>query len=268
MDQVSNIYIDLTREFNQGRLRAVICSGQAVVLHRLAIMSKDGDWILKEDDETLEHVRQVLSIHGACYRFGAPLDIRWLRNGWSSHFEFKSGKLRIRTDFFTRPPRLTPDELNRMWSDQEENAIPFVSLRLLALLKMSNREKDYVVIGEIARRMTSLRDQILFSRSARDLIRLREEHPDRFKEMEEQRPALHFAVQGWERLEEELDRERRAAIHANERRLEAYLRASESWRRLWPQVAGKIENLPLDLAHLRMVEMAEAVLPWKLEDTV
>jgi hypothetical protein len=46
-----NPYLDLTREFNAGRLRAVIASGQAVVLHRLAIMSKDGDWILLEDPE-------------------------------------------------------------------------------------------------------------------------------------------------------------------------------------------------------------------------
>jgi len=45
---VSNIYLDLTREFNAGRLRVVICSGQAVVLHRLAVMSKDGDWILRD----------------------------------------------------------------------------------------------------------------------------------------------------------------------------------------------------------------------------
>ena len=30
------IYLDLTREFNRGRLRTIICSGQAVVLHRLA----------------------------------------------------------------------------------------------------------------------------------------------------------------------------------------------------------------------------------------
>ena len=43
-----NIYLELTEAFNTGALRAIICSGQAVVLHRLAIMSKDGDWILRE----------------------------------------------------------------------------------------------------------------------------------------------------------------------------------------------------------------------------
>ena len=31
------------------RVRAILAGGQAVVLHRLALMSKDGDWILREE---------------------------------------------------------------------------------------------------------------------------------------------------------------------------------------------------------------------------
>ena len=101
----TNIYIQLTRAFNRGKVRAVICSGQAVVLHQLAIMSKDGDWIIREDEESLHHVMKVLSDFQARYRFGAPFDLRWMKGGWSSHFEFRSPSLRVRTDFFTRPPR-------------------------------------------------------------------------------------------------------------------------------------------------------------------
>jgi hypothetical protein len=71
--------LELTREFNAGRLRAVISSRQAVVFHRLAFASKDGDWILREDREALDHVLGVLARHRACYRFGAPLDVRWRR---------------------------------------------------------------------------------------------------------------------------------------------------------------------------------------------
>lgn len=41
-----NIYLDLTNKFNEGWLRAILSSGQAVVLHRLALASKDGDWIV------------------------------------------------------------------------------------------------------------------------------------------------------------------------------------------------------------------------------
>jgi len=68
----SNIYLELTDEFNAGRVRVVICSGQAAVLHRVAIMSKDGDWILRENEEACRHVLTVLERHGARYRFGAP----------------------------------------------------------------------------------------------------------------------------------------------------------------------------------------------------
>lgn len=46
-----NIYLELTKLFNVGKLRAVLSSGQAAVLHRLAVMSKDGDWILREAAE-------------------------------------------------------------------------------------------------------------------------------------------------------------------------------------------------------------------------
>jgi len=39
---MTNVFLDLTRECDEGRLRAVICSGHAVAQHRLAVMSKDG----------------------------------------------------------------------------------------------------------------------------------------------------------------------------------------------------------------------------------
>jgi hypothetical protein len=78
-----NVHVDLTHEFNSGRLRAIICGDPAVVLHRLAITSKDGAWILAEDDEALQHVLRTLEQHRARYRFGAPLDRRWMAGGWS-----------------------------------------------------------------------------------------------------------------------------------------------------------------------------------------
>ena len=100
---MDNPYIRLTQEFNHGRLRAILASGQAVVLYRLAIMSKDGDWILKEEAEALTHVVATLAGHGARYRYGAPLDLRWLVHGWSSHLEFQEGGLRLRCDFDATP---------------------------------------------------------------------------------------------------------------------------------------------------------------------
>jgi len=256
-----NVYLDLTRELNEGRLRAVICSGQAVVLHRLAILSKDGDWILREDQEALDHVLAVLEARRARYRFGAPLDLRWMSGGWSSHFEFRQDSLRVRTDFFARPPRISADDLVKMWEEMEEREIPFVGAKLLAEMKKTNREKDYAVIGELARIMPDPGEQLLYSRSALDLIELHRQHPELARRLASGRPLLVHFDEGRQRLEEALDAERRALIHANERRLQAYLDASRDWYEAWPEMARQAEFLPLREAHALLCERASGLLP-------
>jgi hypothetical protein len=256
-----NIYLALTREFNEGGLRAIICSGQAVVLHRLAIMSKDGDWILREDEGSLQHILGVLERHGARYRFGAPLDPRWMAGGWSSHFEFRHEKLRVRTDFFTRPPRIGAEDLQRIWREQAGRDLPFLDLPDLAEMKKTNRERDYAVIGELARRMPDVEHQFLYSRSARDLTALADARPDLARELSSRRPVLLSIPEGRDRLEAALDAERRESIRRNERRLEAYADASASWYALWPGVAAEIADLPLARAHSVVLEKAAGVLP-------
>ena len=260
-----NVYIALTREFNDARLRAVICSGQAVVLHRLAVMSKDGDWILREDAECLKHVLAVLAEHGARYRFGAPLDARWMSGGWSSHFEFRRGELRIRTDFFTRPPRISARRLREIWDEQEGREVPFVGAADLADMKKTDRERDYPVIGELARLMTDVRDQFLYSRSAGDLIRLAEQHPDTARDVAAERPLLQFIAEGRPRLEKDLDAERRELMRADQRRLSAYMHAAREWSAAWPGLRRRIADRPLLEAHDIFVESAEGVLPFEVE---
>ncbi|MBN1269399.1 MAG: hypothetical protein JXB04_07420 [Kiritimatiellae bacterium] len=258
-----SIYIDLTNAFNEGRLRAVLSSGQAVVLHRLAVMSKDGDWILREDEETMKHVLSVLEARGARYRFGAPLDVRWMQGGWSAHFEFRQAPLRIRTDFVTRPPRLSDRDITEMWREQEKKTFPFVNARQLAELKKTNREKDYAVIGELARLLTDPRDQLLLSRSARDILELADRHPELVRELMPLRPALSAVCRGENAVEVALDAERRDLMHANERRLQRYLQAAETWAAMWPDVAEEMAGVPLREAHRVMATRAEGVLPFE-----
>ena len=217
-----NIYMELTQAFNVGGLRAILSSGQAVVFHQLAVMSKDGDWILREDERTLQHIRSVLAGRGAHYRFGAPLDLRWMRGGWSSHFEYRSVSLRVRTDFVTRPPRLTWEAMAALWKAQEQEPFPVVGPRDLCELKKTNRERDYAIIGELARLIAT----------------------------------------GIESLESALDAERRRLIHANEARLGAYLEAAAGWREAWPSVEAEIKGLPLEQAHSLVVTRAEKILPF------
>lgn len=260
------VYLDLTREFNAGGLRAILTSGQAVVLYRLAVMSKDGAWILREEDEALSHVLRVLGRRGARYRFGAPLDARWLAGGWSAHFEFAEDGLRVRTDFFTRPPRVSSENLARLWRDQEGRDPAFVDVKTLAEMKKTDREKDYAVLGELARLMSDPRDQLLYSRSALDLIELVRQHPSLQAELAFHRPLLTRVADGRERLEVELDAERRSLMRANERRLEAFQAAAVRWKSAWPALSQDIDGLDLDRAHARVVERAKELLPFRVED--
>lgn len=257
-----NIYVDLTKQFNKGKLRAIISSGQAVVLHRLAIMSKDGDWIIREDEESINHILNILNNYGARYRFGAPFDIRWMRGGWSSHFEFSHNDMRIRTDFLTRPPRISTSNLERLWEEHQFSDIPFVNIIDLVKLKMTNREKDYAVIGELVRLMSEPRAQLLYSRSARDILNLAEKHTNIIAELITQRPLLAKVSEGREKLEETLDAEKRSLIHENEKRLEFYFKAAEKWTNLWPSIENEIKNDSLLISHQKIVQQATCVLPY------
>ncbi len=262
MQDMINIYLTLTREFNSGRVRAILAGGQAVVLHRLAIMSKDGDWILREDPLTMEHVLTILERYGARYRFGAPLDVRWMAGGWSAHLEFQWQDLRVRTDFVTRPPRLNQESLQRLWGGVEGQETPFLDAANLADMKKTNREKDYAVIGELARRMTDPDDQILYSRSARDLLDLAQRYPDRVQRLAERRAVLKAIGQGREVFEAALDAERRHLIRANEERLYRYMEAAKPWAAAWPALSRQMDGLALSEAHRLMVRQAETLLPF------
>ena len=257
-----SIYLELTREFNSGGFRAIICSGQAVVLHKLAVMSKDGDWIVKESQESFEHILRVLNHRAAKYRFGAPFDIRWQRWGWSSHFEFVYNSMRIRTDFFSRPPRIAPDVLLTLWDEQKTKEVPFVDAKVLADLKKTNREKDYPVIGELARLMSDPRDQFMYSRSARDLIGLAERYPQLLRELESYRAILSHVSSGLDALQTALDEERRTLIRENENRLLTYTKVAQEWQKKWHEVEIKVRGLPLIEAHDIIVSEALNVLPF------
>lgn len=259
-----NIYQILTQEFNHSRLRAILSSGQACVLHKVVMMSKDGDWILKEDEECVNHILSVLEQHGAKYRPGAPLDTRWLNKGWSSHFEFYREGLRIRCDFMTRPPRIGREDIEKLWTKSEGMEIPFVGLSLLIETKKTSREQDYPIIGELARRIPDVEGQLYYSRSARDIMAMAEEYPEIYRNIITIRPILKTVPEGRETLERALDEERRQMMKADEVRVQAYLEASIPWRNRWLEVERKITGLPLKEAHKKVTEDAEKILPMEV----
>lgn len=257
---MSNVYFALTEEFNSDGLIALLASGQAVVFYRIAIMSKDGDWVLRETEGTCRHVRSVLAARAARYRPGAPLHPRWLAGGWSSHFEFlDEKKRRVRCDFVSRPPRIPTADLEAMFAHAHgDGPLRVVDPERLIRLKQTQRAKDYPVIGEISRllppevelRWTTDPDRIV------DLARsLGGDSPRAsVRAAREGRPRGRVVVE----LAREIDlmqREDRARMRRYEAAAQPYL---EEFR---ARVRG---DAPLEEAHAIAVELAERLLPPQL----
>jgi len=229
-----------------------------VVYYRLAIMSKDGDWILRETPAACRRVLEVLAGRGARYRPGAPLDVHWLAGGWSSHFElFDSAGRRVRCDFFTRPPRIPLDWLDRRFSaaGNQGSGLLVVDVEPLIRMKQTQRAKDYPVIAELARLLPPEQEIELTT------------DPDRVLALAKQagrasrRPSVRAALAGEGRdavvvaLAREIDELRRQ----DHERVERFQRSSEPYLRAFR--AAELDGLPLHQAHDRLCELAASHLP-------
>lgn len=263
-----SIWLELTNEFNRGRVRAALSSGQAVVHYGLALMSKDGDWIIREDQETLDHILATLSRYNASYRFGAPLDLGWLRGGWSCHFEFERDGSRIRCDFVSRPPRLSTEDLQNLWTRVEaEGSEKVVSKAELAALKLTNREKDYVVIGELARGIEIEAEALRYSRDPQQIRALLSRNPGLLSVLKTVRPGIAGALgtpNEVEQLEEQLDKERRVHMRLNTRRIESYMAAAQNFQTEYVKLASQLGSLALLLQHQLLVDTAKRNLPYEV----
>jgi len=257
---VGNIYFQLTEAFNARQITVALASGQAVVYYRIAIMSKDGDWIVRETPEACEHVLAELEKRGATYRPSPPLDVRWLSGGWSSHFEFVDERVRrVRCDFMSRPPRVDLATVERLFANADPGSrLLAIDLESLILMKRSQRAKDYAVIGELASRLPPEREIDLTT------------DPDRVLELAPQhgqassRPAVRAALSGAGRrtvvlaLAEETDE----LQEDDRRRLARYEAAAREYLAACRRAA--IARMPLREAHGRLRELADRLLPAEL----
>jgi hypothetical protein len=256
---MSNIYFELTRRFNALGDIAILGSGQAAVHYRIAIMSKDGDWILKEDAGACGLVLDELAGRGATYRPGAPLDTAWLSGGWSSHFQFADERgRRVRCDFFSRPPRLGREELAALFAGRSDSPLCVLDIDPLIRMKRTQRAKDYVVIGELARLLPPEHEIELTT------------DPDRIIELaadagaSSSRAAVACARAGGNReaVAVELAREINALQEADRTQVAAYRQAAESYLREFGRTG--IERMPLGDAHRACLDLARRLLPCNL----
>lgn len=256
-----NIYFDLTQEFNARAPCVVLGSGQAVVHYRIAIMSKDGDWIIRETESACAQVRDVLARRGARYRPGAPLDPRWLAGGWSSHLEFTDPRgRRVRCDFFSRPPRVDRSSVERtLEAAGRSGDLPVIGVEDLIRMKQTQRAKDYPALAALARLLPPERELALTT------------DPDRVLELAaghgegSRRPCVVAARQGRGRREvvlalaEEIDE----LQLADRRRLERFERASADYRAAFRRLPDQALCLPQ--GHETICRLALEHLPRTIE---
>jgi hypothetical protein len=254
---VGNIYFELTEAFNAKERLVALASGQAVVYYRVAIMSKDGDWVIRETPQACATVLQELDGRGAHYRPGAPLDVRWLKGGWSSHFEFPDDRQRrVRCDFLSRPPRVSRSAVDRIFAyTGTSTGMVVIDLDALIAMKQTQRAKDYAVIAELATLLPPEREIDVTT------------NPDRIIALattlghSSQRPVARLAATGADRhavvlaLAAEID----GLQQVDRRRMAAYEAASGPY--LEECRAARVSALPLRDAHKRIVEIAERLLP-------
>jgi hypothetical protein len=259
---VGNIYFELTEAFNAEGPAVALASGQAVVFYRVAIMSKDGDWIIRETARACERVLRELERRGARYRPSAPLDIRWLAGGWSSHFEFfDDRRRRIRCDFLSRPPRVPKATVEKCFTGTSATErLRAIDIESLILMKRTQRAKDYAVIAELARRLPPEHEIELTT------------DPDRIMALAttvgrtSARPCVRAALTGAGRrpvvvaLAEEADEWQRL----DRRRVEAYERAARPFLKACRELA--IADSVLGDAHDRLCTLAEQWLPMRIPE--
>ncbi len=256
---MANVYFELTEAFNAHGPAVALASGQAVVFYRVAIMSKDGDWVVRETPGACEHVLTVLESRGARYRPSAPLDVRWLSGGWSSHFEFfDDRRRRVRCDFVSRPPRVLRASIDALF-DRMQTPLVAVDVESLIRMKQTQRAKDYAVIGLLAAFLPPERELELTT------------DPDRIMALAPEvgagsaRAAVHAALAG----------DRRAVVLAlaveaddlqqhDRRRVTRYEAAAA--RYLTEIRASGLGDLPLREAHARLCEAAGQWLPTRLTE--
>ncbi|MBN2035440.1 MAG: hypothetical protein JW768_01740 [Chitinispirillaceae bacterium] len=262
---MNNPYEGLHREFARAGARVMLSSGQACVMYGIAAFSKDGDWIIEESEESCRVVLSVLEKNNASYRLGAPLDIRFLSQGWTSHFEYQSEDIRMRVDFCSRPPRI--QSLDALWKNMiNKKGIAIVDAESLILLKQTRRIRDYSVIGALAETLgfnANVPEIALAFLQDYDLLKKAVERwPDQARKSD--RDAVRLIVSGGSRRDViiAIAVEQDLLIQKDQARIDSMVDSSKDFsskfflhRKKWKECGS-----PLSQQHAELVSLAEQYL--------
>ena len=264
---MKNPYFELHKEFKAAGAKVLMSSGQACVLFGIATFSKDGDWIIEETKEACNRVIDVLEAKNAFYRLGAPLDIHWLSQGWTSHFEYvlKNG-YRMRVDFCSRPPRV--EDITSLWANAGKMSdIDVVDVQSLIKLKETRRVRDYNVIGTLAEVLGFNENRAIFALNYLqdyDLLKRAVEKWPKEAKMSD-REAVQLVIDKKPRRDVviSLALEQDEKIQSDEKRINSYREKSKTYQKqfLMLNKLWRKNKTSLSTQHVELLSLAKQTLP-------
>jgi hypothetical protein len=241
MTELHLFYEGLAQKLRERGVVCAITSGLACVHYGIAETTKDCDLLCHTS--SLGELLDLLSVTrpaGAACRYrgniSPPLDARWHRGGWTSHFEW-----------VVEPEALTLDVFGHALRESapwEENLLGlYAGPHTVAEMKRTNRDKDWGAITALGVRMIAADDDrgwlhIFNADTLTELLRDNPCPPERAA----QRPALQLAsarhphaagaLNAERKFWEELDRRRIRILEGHLRPYVAAVRKARAGREL------------------------------------
>ena len=256
--EIIEFYLDLVRRAQERGIRCAITSGMACVAYAVAESTKDCDLLCDPAmaDKFVALLAESPLGDAPCqYRgnISPPLDARWLRGGWTSHFEWPGTDGYL--DVFGIAPRARSSWL-------EEMMPPYVHPHVVADMKRTGRDKDWPFLTALGVKLVEGGDprgwlHIYDEDRMADLLI---DHPNVPAPLIEARPVLRLLLDRSPSLAAALRLERTFWMELSKLRVREYEHLLRPYLvAVRKASAGKSLSLPED--HQLRVACAEAHLP-------
>jgi hypothetical protein len=154
--ELEDFYESLVGRARRHGISCAITSGMACVAFGIAQATKDCDLLCAPDSAgklLLLLSETALDGHLPVYRgdLSAPLDARWFRGGWTSHFKWDAPGLDAYLDIFGVAPRGSSP-----WEAELQGF--YANPHTVAEMKRTNRDKDWPFVTALGARMLEAGD--------------------------------------------------------------------------------------------------------------
>ena len=153
--ELHEFYENLVRTLRSKGVLCAITSGLACVHYGIAESTKDCNLLCHTSSfGTLLDLLAETKVEGAACRYrgniSPPLDARWHKGGWTSHFEWPGGAGALLDAFGSSLREALP------WEDDTHGL--YAGLQVVAYMKRTDRDKDWPFISSIGEQMLLRQD--------------------------------------------------------------------------------------------------------------